>query len=690
MKFWTRSLILLSLVGLCLCSYYLYMEFTTLVEKKDGDSIGTISFKKRNASRRYTDSVIWENVPLEAPVYNYDAIRTQEDSSAVISLKDGTKIDLDQNTMLVVILSDKGLNINFDQGGVSAQSGSGMINPITLNARHATISLNSGDVFVNSSDTRMDIVVNSGKAQVAAAGNDIEISPELTATLKDGIVESKKVSLFPEFPKRNSYIAAFNKTTPVSFAWRSEPRGEVRLEISDSANFSKIIKSYKTSNENQQVELSPGDYHWRIIRGNKKSHHVNFTILADKKPNLTTPYMDQKVILTEGAEIVTFRWEKSQYASAYEITVARDEKMTDTVMKISSRINTISTSELDAGKYFWTVKSLYPSSITPDSIVSGPGRFTMEKMKFSLSKPVPLDPGPVTTAGPFLLNWKGVSGAKTYTVEIAADPDFKAIILSKSTSDSFLKVDAKIPQGKYFWRVSALSGEISSDTSITADLLITEPVRIATVLPQDGAVIPVNLSAINFSWTDPNNGQKYLVEISERKDFGIILKSVETDKDNVNIANPGAGSFYWWVKLLDKRGGIISRSTVSDFVVSHELKAPVTVMPKNNEKLSPGLKRLLRFEWKKSTGATEYEVEVFQRIAGVEKPLMIYTSKTNYINLSNTSMYKTGSYSWLVRAKQVKQGKVIGFKESDQSFFEVERVDLLPPPQVNVPGVLFK
>jgi hypothetical protein len=46
---------------------------------------------------------MWEEIAQESPVYNYDAIRTLEYSSAVISLNDGTSIELDQNTMLVVI-----------------------------------------------------------------------------------------------------------------------------------------------------------------------------------------------------------------------------------------------------------------------------------------------------------------------------------------------------------------------------------------------------------------------------------------------------------------------------------------------------------------------------------------------------------------------------------------------------------
>ncbi|PKL19031.1 MAG: iron dicitrate transport regulator FecR, partial [Spirochaetae bacterium HGW-Spirochaetae-5] len=112
MKFWTKSLILFSILLTAVCSYFLYRELTARIERTGGEAIGTITFKKRSASRRYTDNVIWEEIEQESKIFNYDAIRTMEYSSAVIALNDGTKIELDQNTLLVVVLSDKGLNIN--------------------------------------------------------------------------------------------------------------------------------------------------------------------------------------------------------------------------------------------------------------------------------------------------------------------------------------------------------------------------------------------------------------------------------------------------------------------------------------------------------------------------------------------------------------------------------------------------
>jgi len=364
--------------------------------------------------------------------------------------------------------------------------------------------------------------------------------------------------------------------------------------------------------------------------------------------------------------------------------------MKDVVALLVSKINTISAADIPPGTYYWTVKNIYPAGISAGESVSGPKRFTLQKVQFNLSRPLPIDPGVVTTAAPFTLYWKGVQGAGRYTVEIASDPEFKKSVLREVTGNAFIRVDRKIHEGSYYWRVVAFRGSNSSAKSDTASLLITKPVEITLVSPQAGTILYKRPEVINFTWKDPNQGNKYIVEVSERKDFGRMSMVLESDLHSVTGESPGAGSYFWRVVLKDKTGKIIAKSPVNDFSIPAELRVPVLVSPADNEKVLPGLKSRMRFEWRRSHGATEYEVEVFQRIAGAEKTMMIYTARDNFIEASNPALYRPGRFSWLVRARQVKKGKITAFRESGKSFFEVESVELLPPPEVKDPGVLFK
>jgi hypothetical protein len=690
MKFWTNISVVIAIAFASVCSYYLYREFISHESKIGGENIGTITFKKRSASRRFSESVMWEEIAQESPVYNYDAIRTLEYSSAVISLKDGTSIELDQNTMLVVILSQKGVDINFDRGGVSAKSGAGGKQIITLNARDASIALDSGDISVSSSDKGLDISLASGSAKVEAAGGAVNISADETATLKEGKVQAEKKSLFTEFPAHNSYHLITGKSMALNFRWRSDPPGEVKVEIARSSRFSDVFKSFSSGSGSRGIELLPGDYYWRIISGKNKSFPSKFTIMQDSKPELIYPRMNQNVSPGEGSGIIAFRWRESKHASGYEVKVARDPDMKNMAALLVSKINTISAADIPDGTYFWTVKSLYPAGVIGAESVSGPGRFTLQRVQFSLSRPVPVDPGVVTTAAPFTLYWKGVQGAGRYAVEISSDPEFKNSLLKEETANTFIRVDKKIPEGSYYWRINAFRGAVSSDKSDTASLVITKPVEITLLSPKPGTVLYKRPEVINFSWRDPNQGDKYLVEVSERRDFSRMSMVLESDLHSVTGESPGAGLYFWRVVLKNKTNRIIAKSPVSDFSIPAELRAPVLITPVNNGKLLPGAKNRVRFEWRKIHGATEYEVEVFQRIAGAEKTIVIYTSRVNFIEALNPALYRPGMFSWLVRARQIKKGTITAFRESGKSFFEVESVELLPPPEVKEPGVLFK
>jgi len=172
--------------------------------------------------------------------------------------------------------------------------------------------------------------------------------------------------------------------------------------------------------------------------------------------------------------------------------------------------------------------------------------------------------------------------------------------------------------------------------------------------------------------------------------FSRMIMVLESYLHSVTGESPGAGSYFWRVVLKDKTGKILAKSPVSDFSIPAELRAPVLISPRANERILPGIKNRVRFEWRRIHGATEYEVEVFQRIAGSEKAMMIYTSRDNFIEASNPALYRPGVFSWLVRARQIKNGRITAFRESERSFFEIDSVEILPPPEVKEPGVIFK
>jgi hypothetical protein len=80
---------------------------------------------------------------------------------------------------------------------------------------------------------------------------------------------------------------------------------------------------------------------------------------------------------------------------------------------------------------------------------------------------------------------------------------------------------------------------------------------------------------------------------------------LESDLHSVTGESPGAGSYYWRVVLKDKTGKIIAKSPASDFSIPAELRVPVLISPRADERILPGMKNRVRFEWRRIHGATE-------------------------------------------------------------------------------------
>lgn len=122
MKFLTSDSIVVGASALLITSLsiFLYADFNRKIDAGDARQIGTITFKRQVAQRKYLAQVVWEDVEQDVPVYNNDSIRTATNSEAVIHLGDGTDINIDENSMIMLSTLENEININFEHGTISA------------------------------------------------------------------------------------------------------------------------------------------------------------------------------------------------------------------------------------------------------------------------------------------------------------------------------------------------------------------------------------------------------------------------------------------------------------------------------------------------------------------------------------------------------------------------------------------
>src|SRR3990172_5476170 len=77
-------------VVILLFSLFFYLDFAGRSAVGEERIVGSITFKKHLAQRKYSSQVVWEDIEWKSPVYNNDSLRTAEQSEAVIRLADGT------------------------------------------------------------------------------------------------------------------------------------------------------------------------------------------------------------------------------------------------------------------------------------------------------------------------------------------------------------------------------------------------------------------------------------------------------------------------------------------------------------------------------------------------------------------------------------------------------------------------
>ena len=130
--------------------------------------------KKYNvALRKQNKQVFWEQADEKYAVYNLDTIRTQKDSSAFIELKDGTKLQIEEDSLIIIDYTDDSVTVDVAHGSLSAKKNKKDTSDSQLKIKSAeqTISLNDGELQIQKKlgQKKIEIAVNRGNVQLSSA-----------------------------------------------------------------------------------------------------------------------------------------------------------------------------------------------------------------------------------------------------------------------------------------------------------------------------------------------------------------------------------------------------------------------------------------------------------------------------------------------------------------------------------------
>jgi hypothetical protein len=490
--------VLLCAAGAFFFLHAFYRDLTGTLSRQNESPIGTITFKRRTAQRRFADRLFWNYLQRESPVYDGDFIRTADLSEALITFAGGAAaIDMGENSLiqifaaspnedaavriegsgeLILRTGEKGIILASGETTVSVEAGSVVSAAIGGPAFSGDTAL--PDASPGAGEADLSLRVHEGRAVLAGAEQQqAEAGEILLAGGSKALAEEARAALLSPGP--NAFVVQ-KEREPVRFRWNRINYGNgglTRLEISGSRDFSRIIYSRDHPGTGADVEIPGGLWWWRVypVRGAEEAAEGRaenaetgkFTLVAAVPPVLISPREGQVLRTAD----VSFRWAEQEGVSAYLLEAADNPDMNNPAFTIRTGIPQAALSLPGPGRWYWRLSPLYPgdSAGTP-----GAGSFVLEEPE-TAGPPVPPSPprppSPVRgravqrtifppdnyTAAESLLpdlrfTWKtNAPGATRF--QLSPSPDFSTLLLDEAAAGEAFQ-GRPLPPGDYYWRIS--------------------------------------------------------------------------------------------------------------------------------------------------------------------------------------------------------------------------------------------
>ena len=435
--------------------------------------IGQLSRTENQVRRRPRNSLVWNESHLRETVFEYDSVLTLAGSSAQIQLQGDTKLNLDENTLVVlepaVQQDNASIRIRFSRGSVRSR------NPdqsLSIETENFTLSAAKGAELslVSLEDGRVSVELQGGTATLnGASGPQSILRGEKLILHEDKIEEKKSVS--EQITWDDSMPArVYSHTFPVEFAlkWRGQATS---IRVINPAK--KLNRLPLESEQSKYVNLEEGLslFSLQDARGESPS----FPVQVRRAPitRYLSPLPRDRARL--GTEI-TFSWEALHTAESYRLEISRNESFWGDVQRIETTETQQKLKLKDEGAYYWRVigfdaekfqipaSQVYPLYLAPDPLAS-PQLLTPEIKAPEIRQPASREGAsifwkllvPRAEAREQLdahFSWTAIPGADHYVIEISRTPGFEEPVVNQRVTSAHFTWRA-FARGVYFWRVAA-------------------------------------------------------------------------------------------------------------------------------------------------------------------------------------------------------------------------------------------
>ncbi|MDR2418830.1 MAG: hypothetical protein LBD79_07225 [Treponema sp.] len=674
--------VLFCLSGATTGIYLFWQDLNRSLVKQSEAPVGTITFKRNIAQRRFQDRLIWSQLQRESPIYNGDIIRTSELSDTSITFLDGNTIDLSEASLIQIFYDKDGARIELSGGAVNVNATTG---GITLVSGGTELKLGEGSkISAGASELGegLNLQVIEGNAVVNTGEGIQQVESGSALTVQNDGSTSRNAQVVVSFPSANQrMVNSSSGTVPVDFTWSTANFSEdehTRVEVATDRNFTQLVKASDTNATAATIDLPAGTYFWRAYATTSSSasratptnaSSGRLTILHTESLVLRSPLSEAVYSYRVNSPTIRFQWSAVEGAGdadiQYRLEIADNPQMTNPQLRTVVSSVSFSYTGLDDGIWYWRVTPIFPAdyqgnpdpSITASFVV----RRATELITPSLLAP---ESGSVVNSAAdgrgIYFSWRKENDAASYTLQLARDMEFRNPVFSRTLTDTVYTwnpSEIAAESGRYYWRVSYtdIEGALSPLSESRFFTAISGTPTHEIIFPPDNYTISDEvLSSLRFAWRT-NLPFSSRFQIAASSDFSRLMVDESISALTNERAFQGVfladGTYYWRVSTSNAAGDTSMQTPAQRLTIAPPLPSPQGLEPQG--RIVPESNDTLVFRWNAVPDAELYEFSLYEGGSlGLGTPRLVYQNQNvrqTFLSLPRSTV-REGAYFWTVSA----------------------------------------
>lgn len=336
--------------------------------RPQAEEVAELAFSSSLVRRRAESTLVWEDIATGDRAHQRDTLFVPPGSSAILRFRDGSTLQLEQDSLIVIEAPEKGaskkarqVKVKLQRGSISGKAGSvGM----TVSTGSGAARLSAGATARVSLDKRRRMRVSrlSGSASLRTKSGDRKLETGSSA-LVDGegrAMEPAAPGVELVEPGYGARVYFHEKTPRVSFAWRDPAKVAASLELAADRDFSERRASLRVKGERVALPLAAeGNTYWRITDAEGKPvSDIGFLVAIEEAPPLISSPGDGEVVSAPGNRPVLLAWTEVTGVTRYLIELGEDPDLGKNPSTFRSDGTRFWWSgDLEEGVYYWRVRA---------------------------------------------------------------------------------------------------------------------------------------------------------------------------------------------------------------------------------------------------------------------------------------------------------------------------------------------